>query len=108
MSELTNRAIAKLLDYLDTQAGGYATRITRHGEIVPDYLGDMDEALTLPLEPDMYYLLEVPGEDSGARCAIWNQHPRSTNRGRLREVEVAADTPAAAVCAAWWRWMEAK
>lgn len=74
--------------------------------IIPDYLHDTDAALTLPLEPDMYYLLEVPGEDSGARCAIWNQHPRSTNRGRLREVEVAADTPAAAICAAWWAWME--
>lgn len=98
MSELTNRAIAKLLDYLDTQAGGYATRITRHGEIVPDYLGDMDEALTLPLgSARRYFALRGQG---GWTAEIWD--------GGWCESTGKADTPAEAICKAWWAWKDAQ
>lgn len=74
-------------------------------EAIPHYSTDANAALALPLEPDMYFSLDVPAEHGGAKCGLWNQYPRSVQR-KLVEGEAVADTPALAICRAWLDWKE--
>lgn len=107
--QLDNRRIAERLGWTDVSADKARVAFVDsvvltgipplpNGDIqVPDYTGSTDAALTLCINSGMAIQLNYRPDEQ----RYWAKEAYHAD-----SEPVFADTPAAAVCAAWWAWMD--